>query len=184
VDGIDVRELAQKKLRDAIGFVPQKSNLFSGTVESNLLYAKADATKAELEKALETAQALDFVREKDAGSGVEISQGGSNVSGGQKQRLSIARALVKKAPINIFDDSFSALDYRTDTKLRQALKHDLGGSAVIIVTQRVATIMDADRILVLDEGRLVGSGSHRDLMESCEVYRDIAMSQLKKEELA
>ncbi len=184
VDGIDVRDLVQKELREAIGFVPQKSNLFSGTVESNLLYARASASKADMEKALETAQALDFVMEKDEGSGVEIAQGGTNVSGGQKQRLAIARALVKKAPIYIFDDSFSALDYRTDTKLRHALKEEVGGSTVIIVTQRVATIKNADRILVLDEGRLVGSGTHRELMESCEVYRDIAQSQLKKEELA
>jgi ATP-binding cassette subfamily B protein len=186
IDGMDVRDLAQKAVRNAVGFVPQKSNLFSGTVESNLLYAKADSTQAEREKALEIAQALDFVQEKqrDAAAGVEISQGGSNVSGGQRQRLAIARALVKRAPIHIFDDSFSALDYRTDTRLRQALKAELGDSTVIIVTQRVATIKNVDRILVLDEGRVIGSGTHRELMESCEVYRDIALSQLNQEELA
>jgi len=196
IDGLNVRDLAQKEVRNAVGFVPQKSSLFSGTVESNLLYAKADSTKAEREKALEIAQALDFAQERQKDSdtnigtetgtaaGLEISQGGSNVSGGQRQRLAIARALVKRAPIHIFDDSFSALDYRTDTKLRRALKAELGNSTVIIVTQRVGTIKNVDRILVLDEGRIIGSGTHRELMESCEVYRDIALSQLKQEELA
>jgi ATP-binding cassette subfamily B protein len=184
IDGVDVRDLAQKELRNAVGFVPQKSNLFSGTAASNLLYAKPEATQKEMEKALEIAQALDFVKEKDTGSGVPISQGGTNVSGGQRQRLAIARALVKQAAIYIFDDSFSALDYATDTKLRMALKQEVASSTVIIVTQRVGTIKHADRILVLDEGKLVGSGTHRELMESCEVYRDIAQSQLKQEELA
>ncbi len=184
IDGIDVRDLAQKELRSVIGFVPQKSTLFSGTVESNLRYAKPDASPEDLARALEIAQARDFVPEKDAGPGMEIAQGGSNVSGGQRQRLAIARALVRRAPVTIFDDSFSALDYATDRKLRQALRRELGDSTVVLVTQRVATIRDADLILVLDEGRIVGAGRHRDLMERCDVYRDIALSQLKQEELA
>ena len=184
VDGINVKNLPQKELRDAIGFVPQKASLFSGTIASNLLYAKESASAEDMKKALEIAQALEFVDASPAGTGAEIAQGGSNVSGGQRQRLTIARALVKEAPIYIFDDSFSALDYRTDTKLRQALKTFVSDSTVILVTQRVATIKNADQIIVLDEGKVVGMGRHHDLMETCEVYRDIALSQLKQEELA
>jgi len=184
VGGVDVRKLAQKNLRDHIGFVPQKVSLFSGTIESNLLYANEKASPEEMDLALEISQAKEFVDAKPEGRGLEIAQGGINVSGGQRQRLTIARALVKKAPINIFDDSFSALDFKTDTKLRQALKSHLGNSVVFLVTQRVAAIKQADQILVMDEGRLVGIGTHHDLMETCEVYRDIALSQLKQEELA
>jgi ATP-binding cassette subfamily B protein len=184
IDGIDIRDVAQKDLRNLIGFVPQKSNLFTGTIESNLKYADENASAETLREALEVAQALEFVDSKPEGMDAEISQGGSNVSGGQRQRLAIARALVKKAPIYIFDDSFSALDFKTDTRLRQALKKKMSGSTVIMVTQRVATVKSADQILVLDEGKIVGLGTHKELMETCEVYRDIALSQLKQEELA
>lgn len=184
IGGKDIRKLAQKDLRAQIGYVPQKSMLFSGTVESNLRYANEDAGAGELAAALEIAQAKEFVDSVPEGLALEISQGGTNVSGGQRQRLAIARALSRSVPIYILDDSFSALDFRTDTKLRQALKSRLAGRTVFIVTQRVAAVKQADRILVLDEGRLVGAGSHRELMESCEVYRDIALSQLKQEELA
>lgn len=184
IDGIDVRKVSQKELRDKIGFVPQKGSLFSGTIESNLLYAKEDATPEEIQTALAIAQASEFVNAKPEGTQAEISQGGINVSGGQRQRLTIARALVKNAPIYIFDDSFSALDFKTDMKLRQALKSHVKDSTVLLVTQRVATIKHADQIIVLDEGRMVGIGTHRQLMETCDVYRDIALSQLKQEELA
>lgn len=184
IGGKDIRKLAQKDLRSQIGYVPQKSMLFSGTIESNLRYANEKAGADELATAIEIAQAKEFVDSAPEGLALEISQGGANVSGGQRQRLAIARALARSVPIYIFDDSFSALDFRTDTRLRQALKTRLAGKTVFIVTQRVAAVKQADRILVLDEGRLVGAGSHRDLMESCEVYRDIALSQLKQEELA
>ncbi len=184
IGGKDIRKLAQKDLRSQIGYVPQKSMLFSGTIESNLRYANEKAGVDELATAIEIAQAKEFVDSAPEGLALEISQGGANVSGGQRQRLAIARALARSVPIYIFDDSFSALDFRTDTRLRQALKTRLAGKTVFIVTQRVAAVKQADRILVLDEGRLVGAGSHRDLMESCEVYRDIALSQLKQEELA
>ncbi len=184
VGGIDIRAVSQEALRSKIGFVPQKASLFSGTVESNLLYADENASKEDMALALEISQAKEFVDAKPEGIGLEISQGGGNVSGGQRQRLTIARAIVKKAPIYIFDDSFSALDFRTDTLLRQALKASLSQSTILLVTQRVAAIKQADQILVLDEGRLVGQGTHHELMETCEVYRDIAMSQLRQEELA
>ncbi len=184
VGGIDIREVSQQDLRDKIGFVPQKASLFSGTIESNLRYANEDASAEDIGLALTISQAKEFVDSKPEGTGLAISQGGINVSGGQRQRLTIARAIVKKAPIYIFDDSFSALDFKTDTMLRQALKTHLSGSTVLLVTQRVAAIKQADQILVLDEGRLVGLGTHRELMETCEVYRDIALSQLKQEELA
>ncbi len=184
VGGIDVRAVSQEALRSKIGFVPQKASLFSGTVESNLLYADENASREDMALALEISQAKEFVDVKPEGIGLEISQGGGNVSGGQRQRLTIARAIVKKAPIYIFDDSFSALDFKTDTLLRQALKASLSQSTILLVTQRVAAIKQADQILVLDEGRLVGQGTHHELMETCEVYRDIAMSQLKQEELA
>ena len=184
IDGIDVRKISQKELRDRIGFVPQKSSLFSGTIESNLRYANENATSEEIQTALDIAQASEFVHAKPEGIKAEISQGGINVSGGQRQRLTIARALVKNTPIYIFDDSFSALDFKTDMKLRQALKSRVKDSTVILVTQRVATIKHADQIIVLDEGRMVGIGTHQQLMETCDVYRDIALSQLKQEELA
>jgi ATP-binding cassette subfamily B protein len=184
LDGHDIREVKQSDLRDKIGYVPQKGMLFSGTVESNLLYADENAGIETLEEAVDIAQASEFIFDKPEGFEAEIAQGGSNVSGGQKQRLAIARALVKKPPIYIFDDSFSALDFKTDSALRKELKEKTGDSTVMIVTQRVATVKNADQIIVLDEGRVVGQGKHHDLMESCETYREIALSQLSEEELA
>lgn len=184
VDGIDIREVTQHDLRDRIGYVPQKGALFSGTIESNLLYADKNATVEMLESAIEIAQAKEFVTSSPDGMAMEIAQGGSNVSGGQKQRLSIARALVKKPPIYILDDSFSALDFKTDAALRRAFKEKAANSTLLIVTQRVSTIKNAEQIIVLDEGRIVGKGTHRELMESCEPYQEIAMSQLTREELA
>jgi ATP-binding cassette subfamily B multidrug efflux pump len=184
VDGTDIRRVRQRDLRDKIGYVPQKGTLFSGTIESNLLYADDNASDSVLEEAIEIAQASDFITAKPEGFTAEISQGGANVSGGQKQRLSIARALVKKPPIYIFDDSFSALDFKTDSALRRALKEKTGSSTVLIVTQRISTIKNAEQIIVLDEGRIVGKGKHQALMENCETYREIALSQLSMEELA
>ncbi len=184
VDGVDIREVRQSDLRDRIGYIPQKGVLFSGTVESNLRYADEDAGEDAIRQAVEVAQAGEFVLGNPKGLEAEIAQGGANVSGGQKQRLSIARALVKKPPIYIFDDSFSALDFKTDAALRRALKEITRDSTVFIVTQRVSTIKNADQIIVLDEGRIVGQGTHRELMETCEVYREIALSQLGKEDWA
>jgi len=168
LDGIDIREVCQSDLRDTIGFVPQKGTLFSGTIESNLLYADPDAGADVLKEAVEIAQASEFVYESEDGLGSAISQGGTNVSGGQRQRLAIARALVKKPPIFIFDDSFSALDFKTDSTLRRELKQKTGESTVLIVTQRVATVKNADQIIVLDKGRIVGKGTHQELMKTCE----------------
>ncbi|HEX8993033.1 MAG TPA: ABC transporter ATP-binding protein [Anaerolineales bacterium] len=184
LDGVDVRDVTQHELRGQIGFVPQKGNLFSGTIESNLLYANENACEEDLQLASDIAQASEFIRDRPEGMQTEIAQGGMNVSGGQKQRLSIARALVKKAPIYIFDDSFSALDFKTDAALRRALKKHTGASTMLLVTQRIATIKNAEQIIVLDEGHVVGKGTHEELMETCEVYRGIALSQLSKEELA
>jgi ATP-binding cassette subfamily B protein len=184
IDGVDIREVAQHDLRDKIGYVPQKGALFSGTIESNLRLADENAAKAEINEAAEIAQALEFINEKPEGFESEISQGGSNVSGGQKQRLSIARALVKKPEIYIFDDSFSALDFKTDAALRKALKTHTEESTVLIVAQRISTIMNAEQIIVLEDGRVVGIGTHKELMEGCETYQEIALSQLSKEELA
>jgi len=184
VDGTDIRQVTQHDLRDKIGYVPQKSNLFSGTIESNLRYADENASEEELKLAADIAQASEFITAKPEALQAEIAQGGTNVSGGQKQRLSIARALVKKAPIYIFDDSFSALDFKTDSALRKALKEHTGASTLLIVTQRIATIKNAEQIVVLDEGRVIGRGTHHELMKDCEVYRGIALSQLSKEELA
>ena len=184
VDGIDVRQLSQQELRDQIGYVPQKGVLFSGTVASNLRYANAQASDQLLEQSAQVAQADEFIRTLEKGYDTEISQGGTNVSGGQRQRLSIARALVKKPPIYIFDDTFSALDFKTDAKLRKALKGYTENATVFIVAQRVSTIMQADQIVVLDEGKIVGIGKHEDLLKNCETYREIAESQLSKEELA
>jgi ATP-binding cassette subfamily B protein len=181
---VDIREVTQHELREKIGYVPQKGVLFSGTIESNLLYADKNATPEMLESAIEIAQAREFVTSSPEGMAMEIAQGGSNVSGGQKQRLSIARALVKKPPIYILDDSFSALDFKTDAALRRAFKEKAANSTLLIVTQRVSTIKNAEQIIVLDEGRIVGKGTHRGLMESCEPYQEIAMSQLTREELA
>ncbi|MDY4165904.1 MAG: ABC transporter ATP-binding protein [Fournierella sp.] len=184
VDGVDVRQLRQKDLREAIGYVPQKGLLFSGTVATNLRYGRADASDELLKESADIAQATEFIQTLENGMDTAISQGGTNVSGGQRQRLSIARALVKQAPIYIFDDTFSALDFKTDAKLRAALKGYTEQSTVFIVAQRVSTIMHADQILVLDEGRVVGKGTHEELLKNCETYREIAESQLSKEELA
>lgn len=183
LDGIDVRDVSQSELRDRIGYVPQKGTLFSGTIESNLLYADKDASPEDVREALDIAQASEFVFDDEEGLDSEISQGGTNVSGGQRQRLAIARALVKNPPIFIFDDSFSALDFKTDSTLRRELKAKTGDSTVLIVTQRVATVKNADQIIVLDEGRVVGKGPHLELMKTCETYQEIASSQLSKEEL-
>ncbi len=184
INGTDIRQVPLKELRAYIGYVPQHSNLFTGTIESNLRFADEKADEETLRLALEIAQASEFVFSKPEGLQTEVSQGGINFSGGQKQRLTIARALVKKAPIYIFDDSFSALDYKTDARLRRALLHYLGESTVIIVSQRVATIKDADQILVLDAGRIICQGTHEELLQTCEVYREIAYSQLTQEALA
>jgi ATP-binding cassette subfamily B protein len=184
MDGIDVRKVTQHDLRARIGYVPQKSSLFSGTIETNLRYADENAPKELLEEAAEIAQATEFIDAKPEKMETDISQGGSNVSGGQKQRLSIARALVKQAPINIFDDSFSALDFKTDSALRRSLKEHAGDSTLLLVTQRVASVKNADQIIVMDEGRIVGKGTHQDLMKSCETYKEIALSQLSLEELS
>lgn len=184
IDGMDIRDIDQKSLRDNIGYIPQKGVLFTGTINSNVSYGKENANLEEINTAIKVAQANDFVKSTPSGLNTFISQGGSNVSGGQKQRLAIARALVKKPPIYIFDDSFSALDFKTDRQLRQDLKAFTGESAVLIVAQRVNTIVNAEQIIVLDEGRIVGKGTHRELLENCSVYREIAESQLSKEELA
>ena len=184
VDDIDVRDITQSDLRDKIGYIPQRGILFTGTVESNLRFADQEASEAEMLTALEIAQASEFVFANPQGMEAEISQGGSNVSGGQRQRLSIARALVKGPPIFIFDDSFSALDFKTDAALRRALKEKTGHSTVLMVTQRVATVKSADQIIVLDNGKIVGKGTHQELMETCQTYQEIATSQLSKEELA
>lgn len=184
IDGVDIRSLNQHDLRERIGFVPQKGLLFSGTIDSNMRIGKPDVDPEAVREAIETAQAADFVFGKPEGLEAEVAQGGTNFSGGQKQRLSIARALVKKPPIYIFDDSFSALDFKTDATLRQALKKKVGNSTVLIVTQRVATAKNSDQILVLDNGRLIGQGTHQELLKTCQTYQEIASSQLSKEELA
>lgn len=184
VGGVDVRDLSQEELRNEIGYIPQQGVLMSGTIASNLRYGKHEATDGEITEAARVAQAMDFIDNKEGGYDSPISEGGANVSGGQKQRLSIARALVKKAPIYIFDDSFSALDFRTDAALRQALREYTGESTVLIVSQRINTILNADQIIVLDDGRIAGRGTHRELLGSCPLYREIASSQLTAEELS
>ena len=184
LNGKDIRTLSQKELRDNIGYVPQKAMLFSGTIDSNIKYGKEDADVNEVLAALDCAQATEFVSELPNGVESSIAQGGSNVSGGQKQRLAIARALVKKAPVYIFDDSFSALDFKTDAKLRRALTKYTENAVVLIVAQRVSTIMNAEQIIVLDEGKIIGKGTHKELLKTCPEYREIAESQLSKEELA
>ena len=184
LNGKDIRTLSQKELRDNIGYVPQKAMLFSGTIDSNIKYGKEDADVNEVLAALDCAQATEFVSELPNGVESSIAQGVSNVSGGQKQRLAIARALVKKAPVYIFDDSFSALDFKTDAKLRRALTKYTENAVVLIVAQRVSTIMNAEQIIVLDEGKIVGKGTHKELLKTCPEYREIAESQLSKEELA
>ena len=184
VDGVDIREMDLHSLRKRIGYVPQKGVLFSGTIDSNIRYGNDEAAPEEVERAAKIAQAWEFIQEKEDGLEDAIAQGGTNVSGGQKQRLSIARAIAKNPEIYIFDDSFSALDYKTDVVLRRALKKETKDATTLIVAQRISTILHADRILVLDEGRVVGQGTHKELLKSCDVYRQIAMSQLSEEELA
>lgn len=184
VDGINIKDVTQHDLREKIGYVPQKGVLFSGDIESNLKYGYKDATEEDLKEATEIAQATEFISNKPDGFKTEISQGGTNVSGGQKQRLSIARALIKKPEIYIFDDSFSALDLKTDAALRKALNRKTKNSTILLVAQRVSTIINADQIVVMDEGKVAGIGTHNELMENCEVYKQIALSQLSKEELA
>ncbi len=184
VNGTDIREMRQEELRQRIGFVPQKALLFTGSIADNIRYGKEDATDEEIRHAAKVAQAADFIEAMEGAYDAEISQGGSNVSGGQKQRLSIARALVRRPEIYIFDDSFSALDFKTDAKLRAALREETGDATVLIVAQRVSTVMDADRIIVLDEGRIAGMGTHEELMNTSEVYREIVISQLSEEEIA
>jgi ATP-binding cassette subfamily B protein len=183
--GTDIREFTQKDLRDLIGYVPQKGILFSGTVESNLRYADENASDEAIENALKVSQAEEFVSRMEHGLQEPIAQGGTNVSGGQKQRLSIARALTKQAKIFIFDDTFSALDYQTDARLREALNKMIARnrSTVFIVAQRISTIMHCDRIIVLDQGRIAGQGKHEELMKNCQVYQEIALSQLSRKEL-
>ena len=183
VDGVNIKNIKQHTLREKIGYVPQKGILFTGTIDSNLRYGNPDASDDEIREAAEIAQAMEFIESKPDGFNTEISQGGSNVSGGQKQRLSIARAIAKNPEIYIFDDSFSALDLKTDTELRKALKGKTENSTVLIVAQRISTIIHAEQIIVLDEGEIVGKGTHSELLKNCEVYRQIALSQLSKEEL-
>ena len=180
---MEVRDLSLKELREAIGFVPQKGVLFSGTIASNLRFGKPNASDEAIKEAAEIAQAADFIEEKGEGYESGIAQGGSNVSGGQKQRLAIARAIVKRPKVFVFDDSFSALDMKTDAKLRKALEEIVKDAAVIIVAQRISTILHADQILVLDDGKIVGRGTHDELLKGCEVYRQIARSQLSAKEL-
>ncbi len=183
IDGVDVRNFAQEDLRKKIGIVPQKAFLFSGTIEENVKFGKEDATKEEVLRALEVAQAVEFIDEKEEKEQTMITQGGTNVSGGQRQRIAIARALVRKPEIYIFDDSFSALDFKTDAALRKALHEEMGDSTVLIIAHRVSTIMNADRILVLDDGELAGIGTHRELLESCKVYQEIVYSQHNESEV-
>lgn len=183
IDGVDVRDVTQQALRERLGYVPQKAFLFSGTIESNVAYADEGMPVDRIREAVDIAQASEFVASKEEGLGTRVSQGGSNVSGGQRQRLAIARALATEARAYLFDDSFSALDYKTDAALRQELHTRLGGKTVVIVAQRISTVLHADRIVVLDDGRIVGQGTHEELMETCEEYREIAMSQLSEAEL-
>jgi len=184
VDGSNIKDVTQHDLRDKLGFIPQKGTLFSGTIASNIKFGNQTATRLDVQRAARIAQATDFIEEKPEKYEDEISQGGTNVSGGQRQRLSIARAIAKNPEIYIFDDSFSALDYKTDVTLRNALKEETKDSTIIIIAQRISTILHADQIIVLDEGEIAGIGTHKELMKSCEVYNQIALAQLSKEELA
>ena len=181
IDGVDIKDVTQYELRNRIGYVPQKGILFSGTIESNLKYGKEDASVDDMKEAAKIAQAYNFIMKKDKKFEEEIAQGGTNVSGGQKQRLSIARALIKKPNIYIFDDTFSALDFKTDASLRKALSKVTEESTVLIVAQRINTIMNADQIIVLNDGKIVGKGKHEELLETCKIYKEIAISQLPKE---
>lgn len=184
VNGVDIREASQQEIRSKIGFVPQKSILFTGTIEENIRFGKQDASVEEIKQAASIAQATEFIDQIKGGYAAPIEQGGSNLSGGQKQRLSIARALIRKPDLYIFDDSFSALDFKTDAKLRKALKDETKNATVLLVAQRVSTVVDADRIIVLEKGKMVGMGTHKELLESNKVYREIALSQLSEEEIA
>ncbi|ANU24217.1 ABC transporter ATP-binding protein [Planococcus donghaensis] len=184
VNGVDIREASQQEIRSKIGFVPQKSILFTGTIAENIRFGKQDASDEEMKRAASTAQATEFIDQIKGGYAAPIEQGGSNLSGGQKQRLSIARALIRKPDLYIFDDSFSALDFKTDAKLRKALKDETKNATVLLVAQRVSTVVDADRIIVLEKGKMVGMGTHKELLESNNVYREIALSQLSEEEIA
>ena len=183
VDGINVKDASQKELRSRIGFVPQKGVLFSGTIRSNIKYGDENISDEEMEKVAKISQAFDFIDEKEDKFDSEIAQGGNNVSGGQKQRLSIARALAIDPEIIVFDDSFSALDFKTDSKLREELAKRTKGKTIIIVAQRINTIMNADQIIVMDEGKIVGKGKHEELLKNCKEYQEIAYSQLSQEEL-
>ena len=183
VDGINVKDASQKELRSRIGFVPQKGVLFSGTIRSNIKYGDENISDEEMEKVAKISQAFDFIDEKEDKFDSEIAQGGNNVSGGQKQRLSIARALAIDPEIIVFDDSFSALDFKTDSKLREELAKRTKGKTIIIVAQRINTIMNADQIIVMDEGKIVGIGKHEELLKNCKEYQEIAYSQLSQEEL-
>ena len=184
IDGVNVKDYRLKSLREKIGYIPQKALLFTGTIAENLRYGKEDATQAEMQRAVDIAQAADFISQTPKGFDALLSEGGTNFSGGQKQRLAIARAIIRNPEIYIFDDSFSALDYQTDAKLRARLKKETTEATVLIVAQRVGTIMHADKIIVLDEGNVVGMGTHQELLKNCTVYYDIAASQLSEEELA
>ena len=184
VDGVDVRDMSQEDLRARIGFVPQKAVLFSGTIASNICFGRDEATDEDMRHAAAVAQAAEFIDRMPEGYASPVSQGGTNLSGGQKQRLAIARALVRRAEIYVFDDSFSALDFATDARLRAALKADTAEATVFIVSQRIGTVMSADRIVVLDDGRVAGIGTHAELLQTCEVYRQIAESQASLEEVA
>ena len=183
INGVDVRKVKQKTLRSIIGYVPQKGVLFTGSVRDNIAFGKPDISDEKIISAAKVAEADESINNMEKGYDSEISQGGKNVSGGQKQRLSIARAVAVEPQIFIFDDSFSALDYKTDKKVRENLKSAVGGATKLIVAQRIGTIMDADKIIVLDSGKAVGTGTHKELLQSCPVYREIALSQLSKEEL-
>jgi ATP-binding cassette subfamily B protein len=183
IDGVDIRDMKQKELRGKIGYIPQKGVLFSGTIESNIKYGQPNATKKVVKKAAQIAQASEFIDKLEEGYKAPIAQEGTNVSGGQKQRVSIARAIVRNPEIYIFDDSFSALDFKTDAKLRKELKNVTKNSIVIVVAQRIGTILDAEQIIVLDEGKIVGIGKHEQLMKTCEIYKEIALSQLSRKEL-
>jgi len=184
IDGVDVRDMTQACLRAQVGLVPQKAVLFSGTIADNIRFGKPDANDTEVAHAAQVAQAAEFIATMDGGYGHAIAQGGTNVSGGQKQRLAIARALVRRPEIYVFDDSFSALDFKTDARLRAALKREIADATVLIVAQRVGTVMDADRIIVMDNGLIAGIGTHHELLRTCDVYREIVSSQLSEEEIA
>lgn len=183
MDGLDIREVAQHDLREKLGYVPQKGVLFSGTIASNIMFGNPDGSDEEMKEAAQIAQATEFIETKRKRYDSSIAQGGSNVSGGQKQRLSIARAIAKHPKLFIFDDSFSALDFKTDVALRRALREKTADSTVLIVAQRISTILHAEQILVLDDGQIVGKGTHEELLRNCEVYQQIAASQLSEEEL-